>query len=76
MTIYQPSVVLLLASGYDRDQTRSILYNGIKGYMTKRTRRKSKGRKRIHYTAEESRQGRMLKKMIGKSNWYKNRRSC
>ena len=64
----------LVTSGYSRDQTRKILINGIKGYMRKMNRRKLNGRKRIHHSAEESRDGRVKKKMIGKTLWYRSKK--
>ena len=63
----------LLTSGYGRDQMQKILLNGIKGYMSKRARRKENGRRRIHNTSEESKMGRIKKKLLGKTNWYKKR---
>ena len=65
----------LLSSGYSRTQTKEILINGIKGYMNKVKRRKTNGKTRIHLTADESRNGRVKKKMIGRTLWYKNRRN-
>ena len=65
----------LFSSGYSRIQTKEILINGIKGYRNKVKRRKLNGRNRIHFTAEESRNGRVKKKMIGRTLWYKNRRN-
>ena len=65
----------LLSSGYSREQTKRILINGIKGYMSKLKRRKSDGRKRVHYTAEESRDGRIRKKLIGRTSWYKQKKN-
>lgn len=58
--------VKLLTSGYSTEQSRRILLNGMKGYISKRKRRRLNGRKRIHNTAEESRNGRIRKKLLGK----------
>ena len=63
----------LLTSGYSPEQSRRILLNGVKGFVSKRRRRRVNGRKRIHNTAEESRNGRIRKKLIGKTSWYKGR---
>ena len=41
--------------------------------MSKRSRRRANGRDRIHLTADESKNGRIRKKLIGKSSWYKNK---
>ena len=49
--------VKLLTSGYSTEQSRRILLNGMKGYISKRKRRRLNGRKRIHNTAEKSRKG-------------------
>ena len=68
--------IKLLSSGYSKDQTKKIVVNGIKGYLRKRERRKTAGRgHRIHLTSEESHATRMKKKMLGKSSWYRNKRS-
>ena len=64
--------IKLMTSGYSRDQTRKIMTNGIKGYLTKLKRRKLHGR-RIHYTASESKDSRIKKKLTGKSSWYRKR---
>ena len=45
----------------------------MKGFVSKRRRMRVNGRKRIHNTAEESRNGRVRKKLIGKTSWYKGR---
>ena len=42
--------------------------------MNKVKRRKLNGRKRVHYSAEESRDGRVKKKMIGRTLWYRNKK--
>ena len=47
--------------------------SGMKGYLTKRSRRRAQG-KRLHLTAAESSQGRIRKKLLAKSSWYKSRR--
>ena len=61
----------VLTSGYEREQVMKIEINGIKGYLNKRNRRRANGSLRIHRTAKESKYGRMKKKLIGKSSWYK-----
>ena len=60
----------LRTSGYELEQTRRILLNGMKGYQTKSVRRMKEGG-RIHRTAQESSKGRWKKKLIGKSTWFK-----
>ena len=62
--------VKLLTSGYGRDQTMRILMGGAKGYLAKVKRRKKDGG-RVHRTAQESSSGRIRKKLLGKSSWYK-----
>ena len=61
----------LLTSGYGLEQTRKILLNGVKGYITKKRRRQAGGRRRIHNTAEESSTTRVRKKLLGKTSWYR-----
>ena len=60
----------LMTSGYTKEQTRRILVNGIKGYMNKVARRRRNGT-RTHLTAEESSHGRIHKKLLGQTLWYK-----
>ena len=67
----------LLTSGYGYNQTRKILANGAKGYLAKVTRRREQqGGRRIHRTAEESSQGRIRKKLLGKTSWYKKNKTA
>ena len=44
----------LLTSGYGYDQTRRILASGARGYLSKVTRLREQGGRRIHRTAEEN----------------------
>ena len=60
-------------SGYDINQTRRIILEGVKGYFSKLRRRKLSGR-RIHYISEESRETRMRKKLLGKTSWYRGKK--
>ena len=61
----------LFTSGYRKEQVQRILLNGIKGYITKKSRRQACGRGRIHHTSQESLGGRIKKKLLGKSSWYR-----
>ena len=61
--------VKILSSGYTREQTRHILMNGMKGYVTKVKLRMKSGSRRIHRTSAESNQGRIRKKLLAKSSW-------
>ena len=45
----------------------------MKGYLAKKSRRKALGRG-LHLTAAESAQGRIRKKLLAKTSWYKSRR--
>ena len=65
--------VKLLTSGYSYEQVRRILVNGAKGYLAKLARRTANGG-RLHRTAQESSGMRMKKKLLNKSNWYRDRR--
>ena len=51
----------------------SILISGAKGYLSKVMRRKNNGG-RLHRTAEESQQGRIRKKLLSKSTWFKEKK--
>ena len=65
-----------MTSGYSREQVQKILVNGIKGYQSKKERRMKSniGGGRLHRTAQESSMGRIKKKLLGKSSWYRSRR--
>ena len=67
--------IKLLTSGYSMEQVRRILLGGMKGYVSKKRRRPVHGRRRIHNTLEESLQGRIKKKLLGRTSWYKKRGS-
>ena len=67
--------IKLLTSGYSMEQSRRVLLNGVKGYVTKRKRRRVNWRIRIHNTAQEIRNGRIRKKLLGKTSWYKGRKN-
>ena len=60
----------LLHSGYTREQTRKILKNGIKGYIGRKKNRERAGKK-LRSTANESRSSRYMKKLLGKTSWYR-----
>ena len=62
--------VKLLTSGFGYDQVRRILVSGAKGYLAKVKRRTANGG-RLHRTSEESHHGRMKKKLLSKSTWFK-----
>ena len=66
--------VKLLTSGYGYDQTRRIIMGGAKGYLAKVRRRTQNGGK-LHRTAEESSSWRWRKKLLGKSSWFKDKRT-
>ena len=68
--------VKLLSSGYGREQTKKILVSGIKGYMVRKDRRSKSGigGGRLHRTAEETSKGRIMKKLLSKSSWYRSKR--
>ena len=64
----------LLLRGYGKEQTRRIIKNGIKGFEGKRRSRIAKGLP-LRNTAAGSSKNRFLKKLIGKTTWYKRKRS-
>ena len=68
--------VKLMSNGFIREQTRKILVNRIKGYMSKKERRSKSGigGGRLHRTAEESSKVRMMKKLLSKSSWFRSSR--
>ena len=56
----------LLTSRYTIAQSRRIALNGIRGWE-----RKKLNKKKIFRTAKESASGRIWKKTVGKSSWFK-----
>ena len=64
----------LMNSGYMGEQLQKIVTNGIKGYEGQLRRCKEQGRK-LHRSSTDSQGERIRKKLLGKSNWFKKRRS-
>ena len=65
--------VKVLTSGYSLLQTRRIALTGIRGWERKVERAQKEGR-RLYRTAEDSLPGRIKKKTIGRTSWYKKKR--
>ena len=63
----------ILTSGYSMAQSRKILLNGVRGWERKVASCLKDG-KRLYRKAEESLKGRILKKTLGNSSWYRRRR--
>ena len=63
----------LTNSGYRGEQLKRIITNGIKGYENKRRRCLKDGRK-LHRTAADSQGARSRKKLLAKSNWFRQRK--
>ena len=63
----------LLTSGYGREQIAKIIVDGIKGYEG-RLRKSRNGIRKLHRTGTESMGGRIKKKLLSKTNWFKSRR--
>ena len=64
----------LLTSGYSKDQVRKIILGGISGWERKKERLRKEG-KPLYKTAAQSATGRMKRKLIEKSTWFRKRRS-
>ena len=64
----------LFTSGYKLDQIRRIVLGGIRGYEGKLRKARELGRKAVHRSAKESLGGRLRRKLLGKSTWFKGRR--
>ena len=60
----------LLNSGYNVEQVRKIIVNGIRGYEGRKKRCQYEGR-RLHRTGKESQGARERKKLLSKLNWYR-----
>ena len=63
----------LLTSGFSLNQVRTIALNGIRVWKRRRTKAKTLG-KGLFRTSKESMAGRIKKRTIGKTTWYKNKR--
>ena len=61
-------------SGYQRDHIRKIILAGVKGYGAK-LRRSKEQETPLRRTSEESEGARTRTKLIGKSTWFKKKRS-
>ena len=61
----------LLQSGYNKEQTRKMIMNGIKGFERKR---KMRG-EQLRRTAKKSSKSRHVKKLLSKTTWYKKKSS-
>ena len=64
----------LMTSGYSLKQARKITLGGIRGWERKLERAKTEGR-RIFKTSGDSLSGRIKKKTLGKTNWFKKRKN-
>ena len=64
----------LMNSGFRVEQIRRIVINGIKAYEKRVQESRSEGGRRLHRTAGESSAGRIRKKLLGKSEWFKKRK--
>ena len=56
------------------EQVRRIVINGIKCFERKVKESRMEGGRRLHRTAGESSAGRVKKKLLGKSEWFKTRK--
>ena len=66
--------VKLTVSGYKKDQVKKIIIAGLKGYEKLRLR-DMKGEGKLHRSAAEGAGARHRKKLLGKTNWFKSKKS-
>ena len=59
-------------SGYSRQECREIVMSGVKSWLRRHQRRAKEGRG-FYRSASSTLQGRMRKKLMDKTNWYKPR---
>ena len=64
----------MITSGYSVTKTRRTISNGLKYYENK-VKRCKKENKPLYRTAKNSQAGRNRKKLLGKTSWYKKRKS-
>ena len=65
----------MLNSGHKLEQVRSMVMSGLKGYEKKRRRCQAPGGGPFHRSAKESSRSRKLKKLTGKANWFRSKKS-
>ena len=61
----------MLNSGYNIKATRRIIVAGLKGYEKNLRNSKKEGGRKLLRTARESHKGRVQKKLLEKTNWFK-----
>ena len=61
----------LCNSGYSNDKIRRIVLCGIKSYERKLRMSKTEGGRRIHRSSKQSGASRYRKKVLGKTEWYR-----
>ena len=59
----------LTRSGYSKQQVRTVIESGLKGYQNKLARCAKKG-KMLHRPATSTAASRNRKKLLGKTNWF------
>ena len=64
----------IINSGYSRDQTRKIVINGIKAYENKLELCR-RGERKLHRNAAESFGKRSRKKLLDKTEWFKDKKN-
>ena len=64
----------LLTSGYSQEQARKIILSGIRGWERKKIRAKNEGRG-VYRTSRQSAAGRTRKKVLGKTTWFRKRKT-
>ena len=63
----------LINSGYAIKQVRRIILSGLKGYERILRESKKDGGRNLHRSAKESSHGRGKKKLLGRSEWFRNK---
>ena len=64
----------LLNAGFGLDQVGRIVTNGIKRYERRVSERMREGGRRLHLNSAETSGARRKKKLLGKTEWFKQRR--
>ena len=64
----------LQISGYSVKQVKEIIESGLKGYESKKERSEKEG-KPLYRAAKKSLASRQKKKLLGKTNWYKDKKT-
>ena len=68
-------ITMMSRSGYNNGQIQEIVTRGLKGYQKQVNKAERDGRLSIHRRGWTTRGARQIKKALGKTTWYKRKRT-